>query len=70
MGKVKRKPRPSMPDWYWLGKDGCWCCQTPNNCSSCKTNRKYVKEFGEKKIKGRTARSKRTNHEKEEWWNE
>nr|DAD62463.1 MAG TPA: ENDO-1,4-BETA MANNANASE, PUTATIVE, MAN26C [Caudoviricetes sp.] len=23
MGKAKRKPKPSMPDWYWWGQDGC-----------------------------------------------
>lgn len=27
MGKAKRKPRPSMPDWFWWGQDGCWFCK-------------------------------------------
>jgi hypothetical protein len=22
VGKAKRKPRPSMPDWFWWGKTG------------------------------------------------
>ena len=64
MGKAKRKPRPAMPRWYWLGQDGCWFCKNRNNCNKCKPNREYVKEFGEKKIKGKTASSK-INHRKE-----
>ncbi len=51
MGKAKRKPRPSMPDWFWWGQDGCWFCKQRNNCNQCKANREYVKEFGEKKQK-------------------
>ena len=47
MGKAKRKPRPSMPDWFWWGQDGCWFCKQRNNCNQCKANREYVKEFGE-----------------------
>lgn len=35
MGKAKRKPRPSMPQWYWLGQDGCWFCENRNNCNQC-----------------------------------
>lgn len=61
MGKAKRKPRPSMPHWYWNGQDGCWFCKNRNNCSQCKANWKYMKEFGEKKIKGRKAPAKKTN---------
>ena len=30
-----------------------------NNCNQCKANREYVKEFGEKKQKGRHASAKR-----------
>ena len=60
MGKAKRKSRPSMPEWYWWGQDGCWFCKTERNCNSCKPNRGYVKHFGEKKIKGQTAASKKT----------
>ena len=52
MGKAKRKPRPSMPRWFWLGQDGCWFCKNRNNCNQCKANRSYLKEFGEKKEKG------------------
>lgn len=59
MGKAKRKPRPSMPDWFWWGQDGCWFCKQRNNCNQCKANREYVKEFGEKKQKGRNASAKR-----------
>lgn len=39
MGKAKRKPRPSMPDYYWFGQDGCWFCKSPRNCNQCKANR-------------------------------
>ena len=28
MGKAKRKPKPSMPKWYWMDQDGCWYCKT------------------------------------------
>lgn len=55
MGKAKRKPRPSMPHWYWWGQDGCWFCKHENNCNQCKANRSSLKERGEKKIKGRNA---------------
>ena len=44
MGKARRKPRPSMPHWYWLGQDGCWFCKNRNNCSSCKANRIAAKQ--------------------------
>jgi hypothetical protein len=59
VGKAKRKPRPSMPDWFWWGQDRCWFCKQRNNCNQCKANREYVKEFGEKKQKGRHASAKR-----------
>ena len=36
MAKAKRKPRPSMPHWYWLDSDGCWWCHNRQNCNSCK----------------------------------
>lgn len=36
MGKAKRKPKPSMPRWFWLDTDGCWWCDNRNNCGSCK----------------------------------
>ena len=44
MGKAKRKPRPSMPDWYWWEQDGCWFCKNRNNCNQCKANRRASKE--------------------------
>lgn len=44
MGKAKRKAKPSMPYWYWLGQDGCWFCKKRNNCNQCKVNRAYAKE--------------------------
>lgn len=53
MGRAKRKPKPSMPRWYWLDQDGCWYCKNKNNCNQCKFSRKYVKEYGGKKFKGR-----------------
>ena len=52
MGKAKRKPRPSMPHWFWLGQDGCWFCKHKNNCNQCKANRAYAKEYSPKKEKG------------------
>ena len=44
MSKAKRKPRPSMPHWYWLGQDGCWFCDNRHNCNSCKANRQAGKD--------------------------
>lgn len=52
MGKARRKPRPSMPYWFWLGQDGCWFCKNENNCNQCKANRAYAKENLPKKRKG------------------
>ena len=52
MGKAKRKPRPSMPHWFWLGQDGCWFCNHKNNCNQCKANREYAKQYFPKKKKG------------------
>lgn len=51
MGKAKRKPRPSMPHWYWLAQDGCWYCKSKNNCNQCKTCRSFAKENFPKKPK-------------------
>lgn len=42
-----------MPKWYWMDQDGCWYCKNKNNCNQCKFNRKYIKEYGGKKFKGR-----------------
>lgn len=60
MGKAKRKPRPAIPDWLWYGRDGCWFCKTQNNYNQCKANRNFLKECGDKKVKGRTAGSKKS----------
>lgn len=46
MGKPKRKPRPSMPQWWWLGQDGCWFCKNRNNCNQCKAARLAGKSGG------------------------
>lgn len=46
MSKPLRKPRPSMPNWYWLGQDGCWFCKHPNNCNQCKAIRAAWKATG------------------------
>ena len=59
MGNASRKPRPSMPGWYWLGQDGCWFCKHKNNCNQCKANRRYMKEYGEKKQKVRNSSAKK-----------
>lgn len=59
MGKASRKPRPSMPHWYWLGQDGCWFCKNRNNCNSCKSNREFKKLCSEKKEKGKNPANKK-----------
>lgn len=41
------------------GKTGAGSANKKNNCNQCKVNREYVKEFGEKKQKGRHASAKR-----------
>ena len=48
-----------MPYWYWMGTDGCWFCKNPNNCGRCRVHLAYLKKYGEKKIKGQTARSRK-----------
>ncbi len=60
MGKAKRKPRPAMPRWYWLGQDGCWFCERRNNCNQCKANRSAMKERGStKRYKGRPLEARK-----------
>lgn len=54
-----------MPKWYWYVQDGCWFCKTPNNCSQCKPNREFLKEFGAKKQKGKTAASKKSKYDEQ-----
>lgn len=65
IGKAKRKARPSMPKWYWYVLDGYWFCKTPKDCSRCKPNREFLKEFGAKKQKGKTDASKKCKYEKQ-----
>ena len=48
---VKRKPRPSVPKWEWLNRDGCWFCKNRNACNSCKANKKLMKSLDKKKRK-------------------
>ena len=46
MGKnAYRKPRPAIPNWAWLDRDGCWFCKNRNNCNSCKANREFMKSY-------------------------
>lgn len=65
MGEAKRKARPSMPKRYWHVQDGCCFCKTPNNCSQCKPNREFLKEFGVKKQKEKTAASKKSKYDEQ-----
>ena len=44
MGKAQRKPRPSMPLWWWRNQDGCWFCKQKNNCNQCKAAHTDAKE--------------------------
>lgn len=55
-----RKPRPSMPHWYWLDVDGCWWCKNKNNCNSCKILKRVRAEQdgGSKRDKINKIRSK------------
>ena len=43
MSKASRKPRPSVPHWWWFDSDGCWFCKNRNNCNSCKVISKFKK---------------------------
>lgn len=45
MGKPMRKPRPTMPLWWWWNMDGCWACKNRNNCNQCKVARRDAKEL-------------------------
>ena len=45
MSKPIKKPRPSVPKWYWTDTDGCWDC--PKNkrykaCNGCKMLKKFL----------------------------
>ena len=51
MGKANRKPRPSVPNWVYWDRDGCWNCPDRNHCNSCKVNKKKVAAQKEKQDK-------------------
>ena len=51
MGKAKRKPHPSMPDWWWWSQDGCWFCKSRNNCNQCKAARADAKEMQKRRLR-------------------
>lgn len=42
MSKASRKPRPTMPKWFWL-YDVCPRCKARNNCNQCKAARRESK---------------------------
>lgn len=66
MGKPSRKPRPSMPNWYWLDQDGCWFChgKKRNNCNQCKWLKKTSAEI---KMKRRTQERQKLRKMKEDY---
>lgn len=51
MGKARRKPRPSMPRWWWLEQDGCWFCKNKNNCNSCGVNKREAKAIRKHRLR-------------------
>lgn len=51
MGKAKRKPRPSMPVWWW--GEPCCFCKNENNCNQCKAARSDAKLMRKKEIRKR-----------------
>ena len=51
MGKANRKPRPSVPNWVYWDRDGCWNCSDRNHCNNCKANKKMVAAQKEKQDK-------------------
>ena len=52
MGKnAKRKPRPSVPYYVWLIRDGCWFCKNKRNCNACSVNKQDAWESKRKRIK-------------------
>ena len=62
--KNYRKARSSMRRWWWNAQDGCWYCKNQKNCASCPDARRYLKQYGAKKYKGRTAGSKKLQEDK------
>ena len=53
MKNIQRKPKPSVPSWYWLDGDGCWWCHRKDRhgCGSCKSLRKFKRDYKDKKEK-------------------
>lgn len=51
MGKAKRKPRPSQPNWVWFDNDNCWWCKNRNNCNQCK----WLKQNHKIPVKNKSA---------------
>ena len=50
MGKnADRKPRPAIPRYAWLDRDGCWFCKNTKGCNNCKANKNIVAEQKQKK---------------------
>lgn len=42
MSKAIRKPRPSVPKYYWWDTDNCWGCRNRLGCNGCKILKAYV----------------------------
>lgn len=43
MASKQRKPRPSVPKWFWW-EDNCIMCKHPHHgCSSCKHVKRIAK---------------------------
>jgi hypothetical protein len=52
MGKnAKRKPRPALPRWVYLDRDGCWFCKNDKQCNSCKANKQDLAAIKKRKDK-------------------
>ena len=50
MGKnADRKPRPAIPRYAWLDRDGCWFCKNRKGCNNCKANKEVVFKQKQKK---------------------
>lgn len=50
MSKAKRKPRPSMPYWWWMYEQ-CALCKEKNNCNQCKIARSSAKAGASLRLK-------------------
>ena len=53
MKNIQRKPKPSVPSWYWLDGDDCqWCNgKDKHGCGLCKFLRKFKRDYKDKKEK-------------------